>query len=75
MKPQSIRSQRSFTEHMKTLYQNIDTMVYASEIACKRECKDCPFAIWNGCKITEIRAIIGDHFPQGDIKEVELSEG
>ena len=34
MKPQSVRSQRSFQEHMKTLYQNIDTLVYAVEITC-----------------------------------------
>ena len=86
MKPQSVRSQRSFAEHMKTLYQNIDTMVYAAEIACvnsEAKCikpeSDCPF-IFNSlggitCSRYYIRQWVGDHFPQGDIKEVELSEG
>ena len=37
MIPQSVRSQRSFSEHMKTLYQNIDTLVYAAEIQCGRQ--------------------------------------
>lgn len=85
MKPQSVRSQRSFTEHMKTLYQNIDTMVYASEIACANTadardlcCDGCTFVGKkhpNLCIVMGIRSLIGDHFPQGDIKEVELSEG
>ena len=33
-KPQSVRSQRSFHEHMATIYQNIDTLVYAAEVTC-----------------------------------------
>ena len=90
MKPQSVRSQRSFAEHMKTLYQNIDTMVYAGEVACNYITDDgkcnaptmelaCPFLqTWRadrGCKLPVFRMQLGDHFPQGDIKEVELGEG
>ena len=84
MKSQSIRSQRSFTEHMKTLYQGIDTMVYAAQISCAnnpgepRDCVVCPFNIRVSepiCPVEQLRHIIGDHFPQGGIKEVELSEG
>ena len=93
-KPQSVRSQRSFAEHMKTLYQGIDTMVYAGEVACANTadardlcCDECPFKNkhfydsvppehdTHPCIVMGIRSLMGDHFPQGDIKEVELSEG
>jgi len=53
MKPQPIRSQRPFQEHMQTLYQNIDNMTYAAEVSCnvshdmgcicKRKEQDCAF--------------------------------
>jgi hypothetical protein len=33
VREQSVRSQRSFQEHMATLYQNIDNLVYAAETA------------------------------------------
>lgn len=77
---QSVRSQRSFQEHMKTLYQNIYTLVYAGEVACRmhttptHSCDGCPFDKWHGCKLKELRDIVGDHFPQSDIETVELSE-
>ena len=81
-KPQSVRSQRSFQEHMKTIYQNIDTLVYAGEVACHNEkgytnCYGCAF--YRGCivgsnKCDKLRDIIGEHFPQSDIKEVELTK-
>jgi hypothetical protein len=89
MKPQSVRSQRSFTEHMQTLYQNIDTLVYAAEVACGKEggseyrCvgMTCPFRVshsgvgfYKSCKLEHMRIILGEHFPQHDIKTVELSE-
>lgn len=34
-KPLSVRSQRSFQEHMKTLYQGIDNQLYAAEQSCQ----------------------------------------
>lgn len=91
-KPQSVRSQRSFLEQMQTLYQNIDTLVYAAEQACPyskqmvesrslgmntfgvyKPC-ECPFlGKFNFCSLPSLRSTIGDHFPQHDIKEVELS--
>lgn len=94
---QSVRSQRSFQEHMRTLYQNIDTLVYAAEHTCPRSndlkkkhfsvphpelsCTlldvpmECPMRDYNAlCKIPKLRRLIGDHFPQDDIKEVELGE-
>ena len=89
MKPQSVRSQRSFQEHMKTLYQNIDTLVYAGEVACHNAHGDefrcpigseCPFhkahhpAYPYGCALVGLRECIGEHFPQSDIKEVELTK-
>jgi predicted ArsR family transcriptional regulator len=89
MKEQSVRSQRSFQEHMKTLYQNIDTLVYAAEVACHKahgdefRCpigSDCPFHKAHhqeypyGCALEGLRDCIGDHFTQTDIKEVELTE-
>ena len=91
MKPQSVRSQRSFHEHMKTLYQTIDTLVYAGMIACAKECAanqweckgyDCPFRKGNRdeptppdwCKLKSLRSILGEHFQQSDIKEVELTK-
>jgi hypothetical protein len=80
-KPQSVRSQRSFQEQMKTLYQNIDTLVYAGEEACagahaNKECplgSECPFHKAHqsrfpfGCALIGLRQSIGDHFPQSDI--------
>jgi predicted ArsR family transcriptional regulator len=86
MKSQSVRSQRSFQEHMKTLYQNIDTLVYAAELACRNDnpcvCNtNCPMRMEGSdgerynCKIGELRNIIGEHFIQSDIESVELSVG
>ena len=87
IKPQSVRSQRSFTEHMATLYQNIDTLVYAAEVACKDNSdgpyhcplgKKCAFKNPTdhmfSCRIDSMRMVIGDHFPQGDIKELDVTE-
>jgi hypothetical protein len=84
------RQKRSFQEHMKTLYQNIDTLVYAGEVACwaahgdEFRCplgSECPFhkahnppRPW-GCALVGMRDCLGDHFQQSDIKEVELSGG
>jgi len=74
---------------MATIYQNIDTLVYAGEIGCsnahdgKTQCpigSDCPFHKAHqpnfpyGCALVGLRKCIGDNFPQSDIKEVELTK-
>ena len=85
------RQKRSFQEHMKTLYQNIDTLIYSAEITCgvqkdygsicKHKEHDCPFKskmFPTGslyiCKLHSIRALLGEHFEQSDIKELEVTK-
>jgi len=56
MKADSVRHQRPFAEHMATLHQGIDNLLYAAEIACHEnkseqpsffsdnpKCVTCPF--------------------------------
>jgi len=86
----SVRSQRDFIEHMATLFQTIDTAVYSAQILCDNKghrgsvClnKDepvCSFrSEWIGsisiCKLHSIRMLLGEHFEQHDIPQVELKE-
>ena len=80
----SVRTQRPFDEHMRTLLQTIDNTVYAGEIACTRtqsavchrKDTECAFrsrlfpepCSLYKCKLYLFRVVLGEHFKQDDIR-------
>ena len=80
------RDSMQFREKMVKYHGEIERMVYAAEISCKRTpvrqakldrgwayacSEDCSFRSINGfCKINILRSNIGDHVQQHDIPQV-----